>query len=123
MVQRRGIHAGALCADDVSFSSSDDGNIRVWRAQASKRQGVKSARQRQKLEYDAALVEKYQHMPEVRRIKRHRHVPKQVKRAAEIKGEELGAIKKRRENERKHSKKGLVKRKSEREKMILATEQ
>lgn len=62
-------------------------------------------------------------MPEIRRIKRHRHVPKQVKKAGEIKGEELAAIKRRRENERKHSKKGLVKRRSEREKMVLATEE
>ena len=62
-------------------------------------------------------------MPEIRRIKRHRHIPKQVKRAAEIKGEELASIKRRQENERKHSKEGLVKRKSEREKMIIGTEQ
>ncbi|KAL9108200.1 MAG: hypothetical protein Q9187_008323, partial [Circinaria calcarea] len=43
------------------------------------------------------------HMPEIRRIKRHRHVPKQVKKAGEIKGEELKSIKRRRENERKHN--------------------
>ena len=105
------------------LSGSDDGNVRLWRAHASKREGVKSARQRQKLEYDAALIERYQHMPEVRRIKRHRHVPKQVKKAGEIKGEELAALKRRVENERKHSKKGLVKRRPDREKMILASEQ
>ena len=104
------------------LSGSDDGNIRIWRTNASKREGVKSARQRQKLEYDEALKERYQHMPEIRRIKRHRHVPKQVKKAGEIKGEELKSIKRRRENERKHSKKGLVKRRSEREKMVLAVE-
>ena len=62
-------------------------------------------------------------MPEIRRIKRHRHLPKQVKKAGEIKGEELKSIKRKAENERKHSKKGLVKRTSEREKMILATEE
>lgn len=61
-------------------------------------------------------------MPEIRRIRRHRHLPKQVKKAGEIKAGELSAIKRRRENERKHSKKGLVKRRSEREKMVLATE-
>lgn len=61
-------------------------------------------------------------MPEIRRIKRHRHLPKQIKKAGEIKAEELNALKRRRENERKHSKKGLVKRRSEREKMVLATE-
>lgn len=97
--------------------------MRLWRANASSREGIKSARQRQKLEYDEALKERYKHMPEIKRIKRHRHVPKTVKKAAEIKEEELKAIKRRRENERKNSKKGLIKRRSEREKMILATEQ
>ncbi|CAF9920714.1 rRNA-processing protein sof1 [Imshaugia aleurites] len=105
------------------LSGSDDGNIRIWRANASERSGVKSARQRQKLEYDEALKNRYAHMPEIRRIKRHRHVPKAVKKAGEIKKEELAAIKRRRENERKHSKKGSVPRRSEREKMVLATEQ
>lgn len=105
------------------LSGSDDGNVRLWRANASKREGIKSARQRQKLEYDEAIKERYSHMPEIRRIKRHRHVPKQVKKAGEIKAEELASIKRRRENERKHSKKGLVPRRPEREKMVLGTEE
>ncbi|KAI9763114.1 MAG: rRNA-processing protein sof1 [Candelina submexicana] len=105
------------------LTGSDDGNVRLWRANASKREGIKSARQRQKLEYDQTLKEKYKHMPEIRRIQRHRHLPKQVKKAGEIKAEELKAIKRRIENERKHSKKGHRKRRSEREKMVLATEQ
>ena len=61
-------------------------------------------------------------MPEIRRIKRHRRVPKVVKKAQSIKNEELAAIKRREENERKHSKKQFEKRKSEREKMVLARE-
>jgi len=105
------------------LTGSDDGNIRIWRAHASSRGGIKSARQRQKLEYDETLKERYKHMPEIRRIKRHRHLPKQVKKAGEIKAEEIKSIKRRQENERKHSKKGLVPRRSEREKMVLATEQ
>jgi len=105
------------------LSGSDDGNIRLWRAQANKRSGIKSARQRQKLEYDDALQARYKHMPEIRRIARHRRVPKQVMKAGEIKKEELDAIKRRQENERKHSWKGEKPRRSEREKMVLATEQ
>ncbi|KAF4548946.1 Sof1-like domain-containing protein [Elsinoe fawcettii] len=105
------------------MTGSDDGNVRLWRAEASKRQGVKSARQRQALEYDEALKKRYAHMPEVRRIARHRHVPKVVKKAGEIKGEEIKAIKRREENERRHSRKKEVKRRSEREKMVLATEE
>ncbi|KAJ9648957.1 Protein sof1 [Coniosporium tulheliwenetii] len=105
------------------LSGSDDGNIRLWRARASARQGVKTARQRQALETQEALKQRYSHMPEIKRIARHRHLPKQVKKAGEIKGEELKAIKRREENERRHSKKGMVRRRAEREKMVLATEQ
>ncbi|KAL2352669.1 hypothetical protein BJ546DRAFT_1064010 [Cryomyces antarcticus] len=58
----------------------------------------------------------------IRRRVRHRQVPKQVKKTAvEIKGQEVAALKRREENERKHSnQKGLLKRRSEREKMVLA---
>lgn len=104
------------------LSGSDDGNIRLWRSQASKREGIKSTKQRQALEYNEALSERYAHMPEIRRIKRHRHIPKVVKKAGEIKSEEIKAIKRREENERKHTEKQHQKRKSEREKMVLALE-
>ena len=104
------------------LSGSDDGNVRMWRVNASDRSGIKSSRQRQKLEYDQALVRRYAHMPEIRRIKRHRHLPKTIKKAGEIKGEEIKAIKRREENVRNHSKKGSMPRHSERQKMVLATE-
>jgi WD repeat and SOF domain-containing protein 1 len=61
-------------------------------------------------------------MPEIHRIKRHRHLPKTIKKAGEIKGEELKSIKRKEENVRKHSKKDTIARQSEREKMILGTE-
>jgi WD repeat and SOF domain-containing protein 1 len=106
------------------LSGSDDGNIRLWRANASDRSGIKSARQRTKMEYDQALVKRYSHMPEIKRIKRQRHVPRPIKKAREIKNEELAAIKRRQENVRKHSKKStLPARQNEREKMILTQEQ
>jgi len=106
------------------LSGSDDGNVRLWRAKASDRSGIKSARQRSKLEYDQALIKRYSHMPEIRRIKRQRHLPKPIKKAGEIKREELSAIKRREENVRKHTKKESLKaRQNEREKMILAREQ
>ncbi|AEO61754.1 hypothetical protein MYCTH_2312280 [Thermothelomyces thermophilus ATCC 42464] len=105
------------------LSGSDDGNVRLWRANASERSGVKSTKQRQALEYNSALLERYSHMPEIRRIRRHRHLPKVVKKASEIKREELAAIKRREENERKHSNKKFEKRKSEREKAIIAKQQ
>lgn len=108
---------------DAKFvlSGSDDGNIRVWRSNASERVGVKSARQKAKLEYDTALKERYKHMPEIRRISRHRHLPKVLKKAGEIKRIEIDSLKRKEENQRKHSKKGSVPYLSERKRHIIGT--
>lgn len=106
----------------LNLTNPVQGNIRLWRANASERSAVKSTRQRQALEYNQALTERYSHLPEIKRIRRHRHVPKVVKKAGEIKRDELSAIKRREENERKHSAKQFEKRKGEREKAILALE-
>lgn len=103
------------------LSGSDDANVRLWRAVASDRSNIKSARQRSKLEYDAALKERFKHMPEIKRIARHRHVPKVVKKANEIKRTEIDALKKREDNERRHSKPGSKPFVSEREKHIRGT--
>ena len=97
--------------------------MRIWRANASKTEDPKSTKHRQALEYNDALISRYAHMPEVRRIKRHRHVPKVVKKAQGIKRAELDAIKRKDENERRHSSKQFKRRRSEREKMILAKEE
>jgi WD repeat and SOF domain-containing protein 1 len=56
-------------------------------------------------------------MLEIRRIKRHRHLSKAVKKAGETR-EELKSIKRKEENVREHSK-GKMARQSKREKMIL----
>ncbi len=65
-------------------------------------------------------MSRYSHMPEIRRIKRHRHIPRVVKKAADIKKDELKGIKRREENRRRHSK--AEKRQSERDKAVLAKE-
>jgi WD repeat and SOF domain-containing protein 1 len=102
------------------LSGSDDGNVRLWRANASDRSVVRTAREAQKLEYDQHLKEQYKHMPEIRRIARRRHVPKPIKKAGEIKRVEIESIKKREDNRRKHSKPGSVPYSKEREKHIFA---
>jgi len=109
--------------NDFVLSGSDDGNVRLWRAEAAARQGVMTFKQRQALQEADALKKRYAHMPEIKRIARHRHLPKVVKKAGEIKNEELAAIKRREENERKHSRKGEKRRRPEREKMVLAVEE
>ncbi|OAA66579.1 small nucleolar ribonucleoprotein complex subunit [Niveomyces insectorum RCEF 264] len=115
------VHAVAWSPDaNYILSGSDEGNVRLWRAQASQRQGIKSAAERQKLEYDAALKERFKHMPEVRRILRHRHLPKVVKKADEINQEMLRSAKRKEENRRRHSNKKDQPRTAARDKVILA---
>ncbi|KAH3664335.1 hypothetical protein WICMUC_005720 [Wickerhamomyces mucosus] len=101
------------------ISGSDDGNIRLWRSIANDRSNVKSNKLRTKLEYDNALKERFKNMPEIKRISRHRHVPIVVKKAKEIKNVEIQSLKKREENERRHSKPGSKPYKSERSKQIV----
>ncbi|KAF8251097.1 WD40 repeat-like protein [Wilcoxina mikolae CBS 423.85] len=103
------------------LSGSDDGNVRLWRAEASQRSHVRTAKERTKMEYDASLKERYKHMPEIKRIARHRHVPKPINKASEIKKEEEAAIKRREENRRRHSKKQM-RRIPQREAMIVSKE-
>ncbi|TQN74295.1 Protein sof1 [Colletotrichum shisoi] len=104
------------------LTGSDDGNVRVWRSNATDRSGIRTAKQRQALEYNEALVSRYSHMPEIRRIKKHRHLPTVIKKAGEIKNVELKSIKRREENERRHTKKQFERHKGEREKPVLARE-
>jgi WD repeat and SOF domain-containing protein 1 len=103
------------------LSGSDDTNIRLWRVNASDRANIKSSKQRAKLEYDAALKERFKHMPEIKRISRHRHLPKVIKKAGEIKRVEIDSMKRRQDNERRHRKPGAVPHVSERQKHIRGT--
>lgn len=82
-------------------SGSDDGNVRLWRAKAWDRSNVKTIREKNKLEYDEKLKERFKHMPEIKRISRHRHVPKVIKKAQEIKKIELDSLRRREMNERR----------------------
>ncbi|OLL24693.1 Protein sof1 [Neolecta irregularis DAH-3] len=99
------------------LSGSDDGNIRVWRSQASKRTKILSLRERSKLEYDDSLKERFKHMPEIKRIARHRHVPHMIKSIAKNRKEEEDALKRKRENRRRHEK--GIEMPKEREKMVV----
>jgi WD repeat and SOF domain-containing protein 1 len=101
------------------LSGSDDGGIRLWRAEASSRSGIMNERERSHREYEKTLVERYQHLPEIRRIQKQRHIPKAVKKASEIKRIEESSLKRREENKRRHEAKTVGKRKDERSKNVV----
>ncbi|CAG8507701.1 2500_t:CDS:10 [Paraglomus brasilianum] len=101
------------------LSGSDDGNVRLWKAKASEKLGAKSYRERAYLEYSEQLKARYKDLPEIRRIARHRHIPKEIKSMQQKKQIMLSAQKRKEENLRKHSKEGTVPYQAERKKKII----
>ena len=97
-------------------SGSDEMNIRLWKARASAKLGIVRERERSALQYSDKLKEKYGAHPQVRRIARHRHVPKHVLNGQRQNAEQKASKKRKEANLRKHSKPGSVPHVAERDK-------
>jgi len=69
------------------LSGSDDMNIRVWKSNSSAPLGVITNRQKESLEYQEKLKEKFKEIPEIKTIATHRRVPKNVYKRRFIKNE------------------------------------
>ncbi|CAI5470744.1 unnamed protein product [Closterium sp. Yama58-4] len=108
------------------LSGSDDANIRLWKAQASQQLGIQVKREKRKAEYNAALVERHQHLPEIRRIHNHRHVPRPIHNAIKLRATMVAAEKRKEENRQRFKKKSKGvekkdnKKKGERRNKIIA---
>ena len=101
------------------LSGSDETNIRMWRANASKKLGKLRPRQRVALEYAEKLRHKYRYHPRIRRIARHRHLPKLIYKVAKEKRTMLESKRRKRDNVIRHSKPGAVKLLPERQKNVV----
>ena len=88
------------------LSGSDETNIRLWKAQASEKLGRLTRRERVALEYSDKLKEKYHNHPQIRRIARHRHVPKLIHKLTQERKIMLASRKRKAENRARHSQPG-----------------
>lgn len=102
------------------FSGSDDMNVRVWKANASQQLGTLVAREQHKQAYQNALLERYKHLPEIKRIVRHRHLPASIYKAQKLRKEMIDKEMEHTANKIKHSKPGSVKIKPDKKKKIVA---
>lgn len=105
------------------ISSSDEMDIRMWRANASEKIGPKFYREQAAFETNEALKKKFQHHPEIRRIAKHRHLPKHVYNERKLKRVMLDARKRKESNRRAHSKPGSVPIVAEKDKHVLREEE
>jgi WD repeat and SOF domain-containing protein 1 len=101
------------------LTGSDDTNIRLWKANASEKLGPLSFREKGSADYQDTLKKRFKNLPEIRRIARHRHIPKPLYKAAQKKKTMLESIHRKEENERKHTKPGTMPHKGERKKHIV----
>jgi DDB1- and CUL4-associated factor 13 len=111
---------GVAFSGDANFvmSASDDTNIRIWKARASAQLGVLLPREKRKAAYNDQLKQRYEHMPEVGRIARHRHVPKPIYQA-QRRRHFMAKAERRKEHHRfMHSKAGTRKLSKERERVL-----
>lgn len=78
-------------------SGSDDSNIRLWKACASEKLGQTTTREESAQTYRNALIQRYQHLPEVRAIHKSRKIPVTIRKQTQQ------AIIQKQSAERKHA--------------------
>lgn len=101
------------------LSGSDEMNIRIWKANSSEKMGLLHSREKNAANYNAKLKEKFAHHPQIKRIARHRHVPKHVVNATRELRSARESLKKKEANRRAHSKPGKVPYVSERDRHVV----
>lgn len=101
------------------LSGSDEMNIRLWKAEASQKMGPLLPRERSALFYSERLRSKFRHHPQVRRVLRHRHIPKLVYQQSKVRRVMLESRRRKLENVILNSKPGTVRRVSERKKHVV----
>lgn len=61
------------------FSGSDEGCVRLWKANAAESLAPMTHRQREAVDYADAVIERFKSVPVVRRIHTHRTLPNEIK--------------------------------------------
>lgn len=109
--------------DTYIVSGSNEMNVRLWKARASQKLGVLKQREKAARLYNDQLLQRFGQHPQVRRISRHRHVPRHVRTATR----EHHAIRNKRQrkeaNRRAHSKPGTVPYTSQNASFVVAEDE
>lgn len=101
------------------LSGSDDMNVRIWKSEASQQLGTLLPREKHKHAYQKALLKRYAHIPEIKKIEKHRHVPKPIYKAAALRRTISDAAKRKEHRRIAHSAPGSVDFKPARKKKIV----
>lgn len=110
---------------DASYivTASEEGNARLWKADASAQTGTLLPQEKKKRAYERALVKRYAHVPTVRKVSRQRLVPRAIHKAHRKRKAMEQSESRKRENLRRHSKPGEVPHKAMRQEHIAGQEE
>lgn len=100
-------------------TGSDDSNLRLWKAVANEQLGQLTTREEAATQYRQALVKKYQHLPEVRKISRARKIPKVIQNQTKQAVIQKDSAARKQANRVKYSKDGAHKFVAERDKTVV----
>lgn len=86
--------------EEFVISGSDDGNLRLWKTNASRKIGIISDNQNRALAYNDALKDKFKYVKEIHRISNQRFLPKPLKSELKVRKEQIQAQKRREERKK-----------------------
>lgn len=101
------------------LTGSDETNVRIWKAQASTSLTKAVPREEKKLRYLKKLKDRYKDVPEIRKIAKHRHMPKVLHKMKAEQQVIKESNKRKADNIRKHTKPGTFKKKAVRDDAII----
>eukprot|EP00866_Antonospora_locustae_P001805 jgi/Antlo1/1805/13 len=78
-------------------SGSDDGSLRIWKSESSRKLGPLSKRERDALNFSSALKDKFGDVREIQRIKNHRFLPKRLRNQIKISIAQKKALQRKKE--------------------------
>lgn len=114
------VYAVAFSGDGkFVLTGSDDTNIRVWKSKADAPLKQLTTREQEAVQYREKLKKMYRDVPEIKRILRHRHLPKFLYRMKQRKQEMKESEFRKETNRMAHTRPENIKKVHEREKIVL----
>jgi DDB1- and CUL4-associated factor 13 len=101
------------------ISGSDDSNLRLWKAISNEQLGQLTTREEAAQQYRSALIKRYEHLPEVRKIAKARKIPKVIQNQTKQFQIQKESAARKQTNRVKYSKNGEHKFVSERKKVVV----
>lgn len=100
-------------------TGSDDSNLRLWKAISNEQLGQRTTREEAAQQYRTALVKRYEHLPEVRKISKARKIPKVIQNQTRQFQIQKESATRKQGNRVKYSKNGEHKFVAERNKTVV----